>query len=75
MREIVVVAHPQVVLVHATVAFQQARNFDLVSRALLVLVLGLAAGFPLGWGGSALPLVPAELAGEHGHAHDNVLRL
>ena len=73
MREIVVVAHPQVVLVHATVAFQQVRNFDLVSRALLV--QGLAAGFPLGWGGSALPLVPAELAGEHGHAHDNVLRL
>ena len=66
MRQIVVVAYPQVVLVHAAVTLERVGHLDLVSPALFVLVLRLGSGLLLGWGGSALVLVPAGLSGERG---------
>jgi hypothetical protein len=51
MRQIVVVAYPQVVLVHAAVTLERVGHLDLGSRALFVLVLRLGSGFApwLGW--------------------------
>ena len=45
MWKVVIVANPQVVLVHATVPFESVGHFDSVWSAFFVLVLGLGGWF------------------------------